>query len=387
MIKRIIGIVFLLGFCVWTEAQDGINFQKLSWKEALALAKSEDKLVFLDAYAKWCRPCLQMSADVFPNPLLGAFFNEHFINVQIDMEKGRGPAIASQYQIHTYPTLLFVDGEGQMAHRIAGFFAADELIREGEIAMDPEQRLGSLKRRFQEGDRNPEFLHQYTIASYEASDEDYSKAADAYMATQEKWDTPQNRAFILKFIDDAYSTMFEYLLENRKDFDQQFGREVIVQKIHTTIVNSAFQYDRPPDFGELKNLYRKAFPEVADKLFGQFQMNYYLRAQDMENFSRVAVPYYEQFPSKNSAELNNLAWTFYKGVNDRDMLLVALKWAKKSVRIQSGYNNNDTLAALYYRLGKKKQGIAAARKAIKLAKESEEDYTDTEILLRELEKL
>ena len=45
---------------------------------------------------------------------------------------------------------------------------------------------------------------------------------------------------------------------------------------------------------------------------------------------------------------------------------------------------NDTLAALYYRLGKRGKAIKTAERAILLARTNGEDYRDTQRLLDEI---
>ena len=47
----------------------------------------------------------------------------------------------------------------------------------------------------------------------------------------------------------------------------------------------------------------------------------------------------------------------------------------------------DTLAALYYKLGKKKKALTTAENAISLAKSTGEDYSETQRLLEEINKL
>ena len=59
----------------------------------------------------------------------------------------------------------------------------------------------------------------------------------------------------------------------------------------------------------------------------------------------------------------------------------AVKWAKKSIKLDSNYYNHDTLASLYYALGKKRKARKVANKAIELAKASQIDYAPTEELL------
>lgn len=118
------------------ENVQGIAFFKGSWEEALAKAKSEGKLIFLDAYAEWCNPCKRMSESVFTNEALGAYFNEHFICVKMDMEKGIGEELAIRYVLESYPTLYFVDCTGKAVSTNAGFHTADQLMALGKIYFD-----------------------------------------------------------------------------------------------------------------------------------------------------------------------------------------------------------------------------------------------------------
>jgi thiol:disulfide interchange protein len=55
-------------------AANGMEFFHGTWAQALAKAKKENKLVFLDAYTSWCGPCKQMQRNVFPQTTVGSFF-------------------------------------------------------------------------------------------------------------------------------------------------------------------------------------------------------------------------------------------------------------------------------------------------------------------------
>ena len=106
----------------------GIKFFKGTWEEALALAKKENKLIFLDAYASWCGPCKMMKSKVFSKSTPGILFNENFINVAIDMEKGDGKFLSRKYEIKAYPTLLFIDYKGNAKQESIGYHNERELI-------------------------------------------------------------------------------------------------------------------------------------------------------------------------------------------------------------------------------------------------------------------
>lgn len=64
--KNIYLFIAILFASITTFAQEGVNFRKLTFTEALAQAKQENKLVFMDCYTSWCGPCKNMTEKVFP---------------------------------------------------------------------------------------------------------------------------------------------------------------------------------------------------------------------------------------------------------------------------------------------------------------------------------
>jgi thiol:disulfide interchange protein len=115
-----------------SNSSEGINFQSISFQEALKKAKKEKKLIFVDAYAVWCGPCKWMEANTFREKEVGDAFNKKFVNLKIDMEKGEGPELARKYNVRAYPTLLLIDGDGQVVKRIVGLQKKEKLLSEVE---------------------------------------------------------------------------------------------------------------------------------------------------------------------------------------------------------------------------------------------------------------
>lgn len=98
-------------------------------------AQKTKKLLFLDAYTTWCGPCKMMNYGPFRDPEAGKFFNENFVNMKIDMERGEGPSVAMKYGVRAYPTLLFLNSSGEVVHRILGYHDAMMLVAEGRKAL------------------------------------------------------------------------------------------------------------------------------------------------------------------------------------------------------------------------------------------------------------
>jgi thiol:disulfide interchange protein len=112
-----------------------ISFENDAWKNLLAKAKKENKLIFLDAYTEWCRPCIMMAKNVFTLNKVADFYNTNFINVSMDMEKGEGSVIGKRYKIAAYPAFLFINGDGKVVHTNGGYQEAAEFIAGGEAAL------------------------------------------------------------------------------------------------------------------------------------------------------------------------------------------------------------------------------------------------------------
>lgn len=382
----LLSAMLLIAGGIW--AQGGIKFSEGNWDALLAKAKAQNALIFMDAYATWCGPCKMMSNQVFTDGEVGNYYNTHFINVKMDMEKGEGIDLAKKYEVQAYPTLLFIDGDGQLVHRMVGFQGTEEFIELGKTASDPAKRLGGLAQRYADGDRDPEFLHSYAMILYNAMATGYQEVGEAYLATQNDWNTPENMEFIYYMVDNVDSRLFQYMIDNKAAFEEMFGEEAITGRIQELIYQKAFADGRNGEEAvkEVEAMLAKNFPQDAPRLTASFKMNYYNMQGDVENYARAAVEYFNQYTSEDPNELNNVAWTFYENIQDKELLKKALGWAQRSVELDEQYYNSDTVAALYYKLGDKKKGKKAAQKAIEIAKKNGEDYSGTEQMMQQWSK-
>ncbi len=116
-------LIALLSISLTTIAQDepaGVRFFEGTFRQAMAKAKKENKGIMFDAYTTWCGPCKVLKSKVFPNPELGAYINEHFVSIGVDMEAGEGPALANMYPLEGYPTVFFLDASGKVKKKVLG---------------------------------------------------------------------------------------------------------------------------------------------------------------------------------------------------------------------------------------------------------------------------
>ena len=134
--KYLLGIICVLCCCASlnVEAQ-GIKFTKGNWSAILEQAKKEKKLVFIDCYTEWCQPCKEMEKGVFLSKKVGDFYNKNFINLKVDVECGEGPMVLNMYKINAFPTLLFINPDGDEVYRLVGSKTEAEMLEMGKNAL------------------------------------------------------------------------------------------------------------------------------------------------------------------------------------------------------------------------------------------------------------
>jgi thiol-disulfide isomerase/thioredoxin len=162
MKKWFVTLFLLILFCTYSQAE--IQFQHGPWQEILAQEAKENKLVFVDAYTSWCGPCKWMAANTFTDAAVAEYFNSHFINAKIDMEKGEGPELARTYNVNAYPTLLFVNAAGELVHTAIGALDAASFLALGKNVMDPKfLSVKRMREQFAAGETDRHFLATYIL--------------------------------------------------------------------------------------------------------------------------------------------------------------------------------------------------------------------------------
>lgn len=114
------------------EKGPSINFQQLSFQDALTKAKAENKLIFMDCFTDWCGPCKWLDDNTFRDPSIVQYFDTNFINLKVDMEKGEGVELFKKFKIKSFPTMLFISGDGTIKQTLVGALDASKLLQEAK---------------------------------------------------------------------------------------------------------------------------------------------------------------------------------------------------------------------------------------------------------------
>lgn len=386
--KYFLSFLFAFILLVNVNAQNsGIKFQKGDWETILNKAKEEDKLIFVDAYTTWCGPCKWMNANVFTDKSVGEFYNDEFINVKLDMEKGEGITFAQAYEVKAYPTLLFINYAGEMLHKGLGGRAPADFIALGQAASDPNQQIGSLSRKYNAGNKDPELLLLYAKALGDGGMNEASSVAAEYLESQEDWNTEENMNFIYEMANwvNMDDKLYQHVANNLESYRNLKGANNVDNRLKAgtiTRVASIQKITRQ----QREAVFHQVFPIKYKQYTDEFEMTA-ARGVNDEVYVNLVVDYLAKYDIQDSNQLNELAWSFYEMTDDQALLSLAKKWTQKSVELDGNYMNYDTLAAICYKLKEKDNAIKHANTAIDMANEIGEDASHTENLLKEIKKL
>lgn len=372
-------------------SQDGIKFGKQSFAQTLEQAKKENKLIFLDAFASWCGPCKLLDKNVFPKKEVGDYFNANFLNLHIDMEKGEGIEIAKKYGIYSYPTLLFIDGDGKVVYKAAGYMSPQELISIAKEALNPENTLENKIAKFEGGEKDPEFLMGLIKNTYATDFSLAQKVATRYFQTRTDATYSKEEAgmllFFTKTIDDDLYKIFSakkaelstqipesYLAE----YDKQLKLNTVLQKSfdanNQSINESTFLTEGTKIYGE----------KEAKQLLNKINMDLFFNQKKYDDYAKSALNYYQNPKDFATDELNNVAWNFYLYVTDKTLLTQVTQLCLEGIKKEENSQNTDTLANIYYKLGDNKNAKLWAKKSIEIAKAKGDEYASTEELLKKI---
>lgn len=376
--KKTFLFTLLIAFSVSVFSQ-GIKFEENhNLKDALAKAKIENKLVFIDAYASWCGPCKMMAAKIFPLQEVGDYYNAHFINLKLDMEAPENIEIAKKYEVKAYPTYLFLNADGEVIHRALGSMPAQEFIKVAQVAGDTENNALAITKKIKSGDKSVETLKQYiALNPYDDGNEQlvidyFNSLSDNKKTDKETWD------LFNQYVHNQQSSPFQYFLTNRAKFEEKIGKKEVEAKLMNMFIQT--YYKDKSNFESLKKIDPTLFDKaksfaLLNEAYAKFRKNNSDKAA-WTSFMQVATPYLNT-KSTDASELNRIAWLVYenyKKFNDKNSLKTALGWAKKAHTLApEDFQVMDTYAHLLFESGKKKDAIAIETKALEAVKKTNDE--------------
>lgn len=359
MKKIISGLFIFIAICSF--AQDEIQFQDIPFKDLIAKAKKENKLVFIDAYAAWCGPCKMMEKNIFTKKSVGDFYNKNFINARIDMEKGEGREVAQKFGVRSYPTYLFLNGEGELVSQNYGYMEEGVFLAMAQNIDSPNNKKSSLKERFAKGEKDRDFLINIMKLNSNSDYEFAKQASERYFANRKKTDefTKEDIGFLLFFLKSTEDANYKTFISQKADIIKylpeqnynEFNNQLVLSKVVQESIDDKNKKVNEEYF--LKTAEPLVGKEAAMIKLNQTKLSYYEQTANFSEYEKAALDYYKNADSFDTNELLKAAWIFSDNISAKSSLKKASEWAEKSVMKGETAENTYILAKLYYNIGSK----------------------------------
>ena len=370
---------------VQLDAQQGIEFFHGTFEEALEESKAQGKLIFIDAYAEWCGPCKRMAATVFKEESVGNYYNQNFINMKIDMEKGEGPSLAKKYKVRAYPTFFFIDEKGEIVATAKGGRQTKQFLQLGENALKKYDKSAEYAEKYEAGDRSPELLKKYAYALL-ASKKEHLKVANEYLKTQKDLTSESNLNAIYDFMTESDSRIFDLFVEYQAAIAKLKSKEKVSEKIETAClvsVKKAASYQYPNLADDAKAKMKKHYPKKYKEFLLKADMIYGLGTTDAGLYMKASKKYLKKYAKNNAVEHHNIARVILtKFSSDAKALKLAEKWSKKAAENGGLSHQYLTYAKILFQNEKKESAFRIAKKARELAIEEKKSTKSIDDLLR-----
>jgi thioredoxin-related protein len=146
--KKIIFLLTILAFSLKATSQE---IKWLSLNKALELQKENPKKIMMDVYTNWCGPCKLLDKETFQKQDVAAYVNEHYYAVKFNGEgnenvnykedsygnpnydetkankRNSSHEFANFMGINAYPTIVFLDEQGNFVLPLKGFYKPQQL--------------------------------------------------------------------------------------------------------------------------------------------------------------------------------------------------------------------------------------------------------------------
>ena len=352
----------------------GIEFFQGSFEEALEAAEQQGKLVFVDAYAVWCGPCKRMSNQVFPREDVGAFYNEHFIALKLDMERGAGKKFGRKFPVSSYPTLLYIDPQGELVQRVIGAQTPENLIKQGQLALRKTDKSETYAKRYQEGDRDPALVLAY-VESLSKAGKPALAVANEYLRANPDHSKPEVQAIIFAGTQQVDSRVFTLFIEQRKALEATYGAAEVAARIEAAAdqtMRNALTYKSDKLMVEAKTAMAEHLPNRAKAFEAKADMATARNRKDAGlayKSARKVVLANGNTPQANHAMAVELQEYF--GDQPKAMAL-AVKLAGTAAKSEPNFDHVFTYAKLLDATGKTKKAAQQAERAAALLTKSDD---------------
>jgi len=369
-------------------AQSKINFEDITLPQALKESQAQNKPVFFMGFASWCGHCKNMKEHVFTIDSVGDYFNQHFVCMMMDMEKGDGIMLAKKFFVTSFPTFVILDSTGTVLYQVVGELDAGGLLREARNSFNRNFQLPYLREQFESNVRDTDKCLKYLFALNHAG-MPTMKVAHAYFTSQNNQPpiTVMNWRILNAGVSEIQSPEFQYILDHRTEYSAVMTQAKVERKIfRTTAYNLQPLVDKndTDTYFQKRNLLTGLNIHSLDSLIFNLDLTIYENADHWFAYQSTALQHTADYEWSDYSQLQHMAKQFFNHVTDAAALKQAAGWAKHSSELKPEYANTILYAQLLEKSGDHAGAKEAALHAKQLAAVTNAATPEADQLLQRL---
>lgn len=109
------------------------------------MALKKRRPIFISFYTDWCTTCPFMNEGMIQKQPIVDLLEENFVSYIIDAERGDGYKLAMEYKIAAFPTILYLNSEGEEISRYVGIPDEHKVLQYAKAAIQAEDKFQEIK--------------------------------------------------------------------------------------------------------------------------------------------------------------------------------------------------------------------------------------------------
>lgn len=412
MKSKITFLFFLIAFplnILFAQTNQGIHFVNTDFDKVVALAKAQNKAIFVEVYLIGCPHCAALE-PVLSEKAVGNVYNKSFINWRIEANSKESQAFQKSKGVSypEFPLFFYLDKTGNLIH-----FAApaekpsrkefiEEVISHANTALNPQLRASSYESRFKSGEKDVLFLINYGKYCKTLKDtlnlHKINTLLGNTLVSPDDIASPVGFYIIKRLIDDFDNPLAQYFFIHLDLFNSKFDKKEVKEAAESIIYFSLYgsklnSVDKIVQMREYMKLLGVAATDAESRTLLK-ELEAYFRAKNTNDAAQRFNAYRQSNTRIGVEDYAYLMHFFNEKAPDNSYLAFMPAWASDGLKkVTPEKANTQVVANVYYELavaylkqGNKAEALTNAQKALEIAKKAKIELKAYEDLKSQLEK-
>jgi thiol-disulfide isomerase/thioredoxin len=345
-------VLFLFALFSYCQVLANIDFV-FSYDKAKEIASRENKIIFVDVMADWCKPCKKMIQDINANEQVYKYFNDNYVNLQINEQFNK--SFLGKFNISAFPTLLFITNNGEILESIIGY-----------------PGINSLMLTAQKHQKNASFITDKGLTYYENLEE--SALIKELNTTLAYLPEDLRKTRLQKYLKQSpklgetlihhFSSLLDYTFFYEYIDMSKIKGNSIAEKLAVSYLNKNFFNINTKDFAKESEAIAKITATTAKKIL-VYMLSYReivllksIGKSSLQNEISYSKYLLQNYPEVSDLDL--LYSAFYNimtSVDDEALFTQLYESLNSQVESQKHYAYYDILSVISLKLGKKEEAV------------------------------